>query len=200
MVNRSDVFGTVVVLLIIVLIVKMYMNSETANLKCIFAGKDGNKYCVRERTDTPAAAKLLAEVHKRLERLVKHLEKTHPNRDHCKRIIERFESIKIIETLPTSEHTAYSENKGEKIALCLNKKQKETEPHLIDINTLTFVAVHELAHVGTQSEGHEPEFWNNFKFLLDQATQIGLYEPIDYKKSPQAYCGDKLTDNPLFDL
>lgn len=200
MVNRTDLFGSIVVILVVVLIAKMYMNSETANLKCVFAGKDGNKYCVRERTDTPAAAQLLSEVHKRLERLVKHLHQTHPHREQCKRIIDRFDAIKIVETLPTSEHTAYSENKGEKIALCLNKKEKETENNLIDINTLTFVAIHELAHVGTHSEGHEPEFWNNFKFLLDQATQIGLYEPVDYKKSPQSYCGDKLTDNPIFDL
>lgn len=31
-----------------------------------------------------------------------------------------------METLPTSEYTAYSQNKGEKLAFCLNKEKKGT--------------------------------------------------------------------------
>ena len=71
---------------------------------------------------------------------------------------------------------------------------------LIDINTLTFVALHELAHLMTQSFGHKTEFWKNFKFLLKEAKEIGIYQPDDYKKSPKEYCGMKITDNPLYDV
>ena len=103
-----------------------------------------------------------------------------------------------METLPTSEYTAYSENKGEKLAFCLDTK-KNGGGKLIDLNTLMYVAIHELAHIATESVGHTPEFWSNFKFLLNAAKDINVYEPIDYKNNPKEYCGMSITDNPYFD-
>jgi hypothetical protein len=94
--------------------------------------------------------------------------------------------------------TAYSENKGEKIALCLNKDKNNGGNKFIDINTLTYVALHELAHLMTKSIGHKKEFWNNFKFLLIQSKKCNIYNPIDYSKKNQEYCGDVITDNPYF--
>ena len=70
---------------------------------------------------------------------------------------------------------------------------------MIDENTLTFVGIHEVSHIMTKSIGHKPEFWRNFKFLLQNAKQIGIYEPVDYKKKPQPYCGMDITDNPYYD-
>ena len=71
---------------------------------------------------------------------------------------------------------------------------------LIDENTLTFVALHELAHIMSKTIGHNTEFWNNFKFLLEHAVKIGIYDPIDYKKKPKKYCGMTISDNPYYDL
>lgn len=198
--KRVDVFGFLVVILMVIISVKKFLESDMMNLKCVIATKDGNKYCVRKREDVPAAANLLADVTERMKKLVDHLHKEYSDKPQVNKIVESFDSIKLVETLPTSEHTAYSENKGEKIAMCLNKSKSDGDTQLIDPNTLTFVALHELSHVGTESVGHEPEFWNNFKFILTEASKIGIYTPIDYKKNPANYCGDKLTDNPLFDL
>jgi predicted metal-dependent hydrolase len=78
-------------------------------------------------------------------------------------------------------------------------KTKEGD-RLIDINTLTFVALHELSHIMTSSVGHKQEFWQNFKFLLENAKAANIYQPEDYKKKPQEYCGMKITDNPYYDL
>ena len=103
-----------------------------------------------------------------------------------------------METLPTSSYTAYSENKGEKVAFCLNK-DKEDNDNLIDESTLTFVAIHELSHVMTKSIGHKSEFWSNFKFLLECAKESGIHNPVDYKKEPQQYCVMKIHDNPYYD-
>ena len=200
MANRSDLVGIAVIFLVICLAVTMYNKSEAANLKCIIATKDGQKYCIRDRDDLPKAANLMADVNDKMTKLVHHLKTNFPHKEQAKRIVSAFPGIRLVETLPTSEHTAYSENKGEKIAMCLNKSKKEGDKKLIDPNTLCFVALHELSHVGTESEGHEPEFWNNFKFILQEAEKIGIYNPIDYKNEPVSYCGDHLTDNPLFDL
>jgi hypothetical protein len=200
MANRSDIIGMAVVFLVLALAATMYSKSEAANLKCIIATKDGQKYCIRDREDLPEAANLMADVNDKMKKLVDHLRTNFPHKEQAKRIVTAFPGIRIVETLPTSELTAYTENKGDKIAMCLNKSKKEGDKKLIDPNTLCFVALHELSHVGTESEGHEPEFWNNFKFVLQEADKIGFYHPVDYKKEPASYCGDHLTDNPLFDL
>ena len=110
-----------------------------------------------------------------------------------------FNPQKVMETLPTSKYTAYSENKGEKIAFCLNKKKDENKD-LIDEHTLTFVAIHELSHVGTKSIGHQSDYWENFQFLLGCAKASGIHEPVDYKNKPKDYCGMTITDNPYYDM
>jgi hypothetical protein len=52
----------------------------------------------------------------------------------------------------------------------------------------------------TTSVGHKQEFWQNFKFVLENAKESGIYKPVDYKKSPEQYCGMTITDNPYYDL
>ena len=63
-----------------------------------------------------------------------------------------------------------------------------------------YVAIHELSHVMTVSIGHNDEFWQNFKFLIIEAKQINIYNPVDYKKQPARYCGTNITDNPYYDV
>ena len=177
---------------------KIYYESDAFNLKCIIANEDGNTYCVRERHKLELAADLLARVTKNCKDLVNYVKKKYPNDDDVKRLVERFNPTKISETLPTSEYTAYSENKGEKLAFCLNTTKEGNK--LIDVNTLTFVAIHELSHIMTKSEGHKQIFWQNFKFLLENAKEANIYLPEDYKKKPKQYCGMDITDNPYYDL
>lgn len=176
----------------------VYYQTDEFQLKCIIASKDGNRYCVRERNKVGKAANLLATVTDKMKQMVSYMNTNYPEDPRVKRLVNGFNPKRISETLPTSELTAYSENKGEKIAFCLNK-QKETD-ELIDINTLTFVALHELSHIMTTSIGHKQEFWENFKYLLVNAKKAGIYEPVDYKSKPKEYCGMTINDNPYFDL
>jgi hypothetical protein len=177
---------------------KIYSESDSFQLTCIIAEKDGNRYCVRERSKLELAANLLATVTEKCKKMVKYMKETHPDDERVKKLVEGFNPKTISETLPTSELTAYSENKGEKIAFCLNKTKDGDR--LIDINTLTFVALHELSHIMTSSVGHKQEFWQNFKFLLENAKAANIYQPQDYKKKPVDYCGMKISDNPYYDL
>lgn len=195
---NEDILAYILIILIIGIVLKIYLESDAFNLKCIISGVDGNTYCVRERNKIQLVADLLARVTQKLKKLVKHMSEKYPDRENVKRLVKNFNPKKIYETLPTSKHTAYSENKGEKIAFCVTKKKNGTQ--LIDENTLTFVAIHEVAHVATKSIGHNKEFWNNFKFLLENAKEIGIYSPVDYKKKPQEYCGMDITDNPYYDM
>lgn len=187
-----------VMIMIIVYVSYRYMNSDWANLKCIIADKNGKRYCVRDRKNIDEAANLLASVVEIMKKLVNYVGKKYPNDERVIRLVKGFNPEKISETLPTSEHTAYSENKGEKIAFCLNKKTNH-DKKLIDLNTLVFVSIHELSHVMTESIGHKPEFWDNMKFLLENAVEIKVYTPVDYSVDNEVYCGDPITNNPLFD-
>ena len=196
---RINMFGFIIILFIILVALKMYYDSDVFNLRCIVSTIDGKKYCVRERNNIQKASNLLARTTEKLEYLVENIGQRYPKRENVKKLVENFNPTTIKETLPTSEYTAYSENKGEKLAFCLNKK-KQNNDNLIDSNTLTFVAIHELSHIMTTSVGHTEEFWNNFKFLLENAVELKLYTPVDYKKEPEDYCGMDITDNPYYDL
>lgn len=195
---KINILGYTIIFLVLIIVYRIYKESDYFHLKCIISDVDGNKYCVRERNKLELAADKLANVNIKLKKLVKHVGKKYPDRDNCKRLVSKFNPKKIYETLPTSEYTAYSQNKGEKLAFCLNTKKNGGK--LIDLNTLTFVAIHELAHIASKSIGHNEEFWNNFKFLLEEAEIIGIYKPEDYKENPKNYCGMKITDNPYYDL
>ena len=176
----------------------LYLQSDYHNLKCVIARTDGNTYCVRDSKKTQERAELLAKMTVRMKKLAEHLKQTMPDDPRVHLLQKNFNPKRIVETLPTSEYTAYSEDKGKKLAFCLQEYKNKAK--LIDLNTLMFVALHEMSHLITRSIGHENEFWDNFKFLLKEANNIGLYEPQDYGKTPQDYCGMKLTDNPLIDM
>jgi hypothetical protein len=197
--DKNEIFVNVIIVGILFMGAYMYLvKKDEFQLKCVISTVDGNRYCVRDRKEVAIAADLLARVTEKCKKLVDYTFEKYPDKDNVTRLHDGFNPQKIMETLPTSEHTAYSENKGEKLAFCLNKKKTDNND-LIDENTLTFVAIHELSHIATKSIGHKTEFWNNFKFLLTEAQAAGLYSPKDYKSTPQEYCGMKISDNPYYD-
>jgi hypothetical protein len=195
---NQETFVYVVFILMIVACGYFYFDKSDFELKCIVSTVDGNKYCVRETAKIQESADLLAKITTKCRELVTYVGKKHPDQDNVKRLVTGFNPKKVMETLPTSELTAYSENKGEKIAFCLDEEKGGSK--MIDEHTLMFVAIHELSHVATKSIGHKSEFWENFKFLLAEAKAAGIHTPRDYKKEPQKYCGMTIKDNPAFDL
>ena len=100
----------------------------------------------------------------------------------------------ITETDKGSKYTSYSINKGEKMVFCLRSRDEKN--NLEDLNTMMFVAIHELAHTMTKSIGHTPEFWDNFRTLLKNARKLGIYKRVNYNETPKSYCGIKITDDP----
>ena len=198
--DKHSTFFYIFVSFILLMSLKIYYDSDAYNLKCIISSVDGERYCVRERAKLELAADLLAKVTNKCKELVIYVGEKYKDKgdERVRLLVENFDPKRVSETLPTSEFTAYSENKGEKIAFCLNRKKEGGQ--LIDLNTLTFVAIHELAHVMTKEEGHKLVFWQNFKFLLENAKEAGIYQPVNYKQSPKEYCGMQITDNPYYDL
>lgn len=113
----------------------------------------------------------------------------------------KVERISEISPLNPSGSTSYTENKGEKLVLCLRNKEPNVkgEYEFHDINLIMFVVLHELTHVMNDRWGHKMQFWQLFKFVLQNAVECGIYKPEDYRKQPVRYCGMDITYNPYYD-
>ena len=196
--DKDSIFFYIFLVFVLFLCLVIYYDSDAFNLKCIVASKDGNVYCVREREKMELVANLLATVTAKCKDLVAYMKQKHPNDPRVQRLANGFNPKKISETLPTSKFTAYTENKGEKMAFCSNTTKDGNK--LIDEHTLTFVAFHELAHIMNESIGHKQNYWETFKFILINAKEANIHNPSDYKQHPKEYCGMTITDNPYYDL
>jgi len=78
--------------------------------------------------------------------------------------------------------SAFTENKS-MITLCLADPQTN---NYYDMNTIMYVALHELAHVISKTHGHNDEFKDNFAKLLREASNVGIYDPS--RSIPMTYC------------
>ena len=197
--DKLDILGYIIAFSFISLCLYIFFKKNDFQLTCIISTVDGNKYCVRERDRIQEAADLLAKTTVKCSELVNYVKTKYPVQENVKRLVTNFNPKQIMETLPTSDYTAYSENKGEKIAFCLNKT-KQSNDNLIDEHTLMFVAIHELSHVMTKSIGHKKEFWDNFKFLLENAKEAKIHDPVNYSKQPTEYCSLTISDSPYYEL
>jgi hypothetical protein len=161
---------------------------------------DGKTYNVRDLPDKQQAANVMATLRLKLVKLCDALEKKYPDKPQVKLMVQNFRSdpARFIEATPDSEHTSSTVNKGESIHMCLRQREGNDES-LVDENVMMFVALHEFAHVCTESVGHEPEFWNNFGWLLKEAEAMGLYKYTDFAAHPVNYCGVHITDAPRYD-
>ena len=87
---KIDILGIVIIILIIFLSYRMYLNSDLLQLKCIVSTKDGRKYCVRDREKLNEAADRLAEVNDKLIKIAKHCTDTYPDQKRCKLLKKNF--------------------------------------------------------------------------------------------------------------
>jgi hypothetical protein len=161
---------------------------------------DGKTYRVRDMSDKQQAADLLARVRLSMKKLYMHLETTFPDKTQVIQLMRNFkpDPERLLESTPGEEYTSFSVNKGESVHLCLRQRAGGNET-LVDENVMMFVALHEMAHMITKTVGHEPEFWNNFGWLLKEAEKIGVYHYQDFKSHPVSYCGVQITDQPRYD-
>ena len=191
-----DIAGILVFILIIGLAWLLWDTYANGEVEFVKSSMDGKEYLVRSLPDKKEAANLLAQIIDRFQKLLKHLELTQSTDERTVRVIKNLNVDAISEGSENSSYTSYSVNKGEKVVFCLRSRDKNNK--LMDINTMMFVALHELAHISSKTVGHDTAFWTNFKWLLENAIQIGIYEKQDFKKKPVEYCGIQITDSPLY--
>lgn len=182
-----------ILFIIIIFIVLYFINNSIYkydNLVKVKSTVDFQEYWVRDKLDKVQAANVLAKIKINMMKLIEYLKvnimKFPENMSYIKDLVSRTKTIYIMETPQDDKYTSYTINKGEKIVFCLRSKVLE---QFHDMNTLMYVVIHELGHVGCPEYGHTPLFKKIFKFLLEQSIQIDIYEPVDYRVNPQPYCG-----------
>ncbi len=182
-----------ILFIIIIFIILYYIFNKIYkydNLVKVKSTVDNHYYWVRDKPDKTAAANTLAKIKANIVKLVNHLKaninKFPENSDSIKNLIKRTKVINIMETPENEQYTSYTVNKGERLCICVRSKLIE---NIHDMNTLMYVVLHEVSHIACPEYGHTPLFKKIFKFLLQQGSEIGIYKPIDYRITPQNYCG-----------
>lgn len=143
----------------------------------------------------PDSAEMLDMLITRINKLIDNI-KQYPDPDFTLTRLRHWDNTFVLENIKESwknESTSYSINKGEQLVFCIRDKLNNS---IHDINTLMFVAIHELAHIVTNELQHTKKFWNNMKKLLHRAEDIGVYRYVDYSTNPVEYCGMMIDGAP----
>lgn len=191
----DDLFVFVVIItiffLILFLVNNKILDKDVIKVKSTI---DDQIYIVRDLPNSQDAANKLAELKQQILKFVDHMRKVHSEDPGVKRMLNNLRLNSLIECDPHHKYKSYSVNKGEEVAICLRHTQ-EGYP-FNDNNSIMFTTGHELAHVMNKTVGHDDSFWKYMKFNLEEMTKIGLYNPIDYAKSPVQYCGMTINHTP----
>jgi hypothetical protein len=122
------------------------------------------------------------------------------------RMLARYDPDSLVENSPRdpSGDTSYCIDKGAVLALCLRERDpaESGDPAVHDfhdLDTLTFVALHELAHMAVDELDHTPGFWAAFRFVLEVAESEGVYTSPDFEAAPRRYCGMTIDYSPRWD-
>jgi hypothetical protein len=173
-----------------------YLSSPTNTI--FVKGSDGNSYQMQTLPDMESAVVLMVAIRRHIDTLRDYYGTTPALAADppVARFLSRYQPESFVENDIKSSDTSYSENKGQRVVVCLRDKTRPPYP-LIDINTIMFVMLHEMAHLMTETIGHTPEFWANFKRILGDGIKVGIYTQANYAQNPVSYCGMKITDSPL---
>ena len=178
----------------------VYLFIETYRSEATYVAShiDNREYLVRNLEDKEDAANTLAKIRQDIFKLKNHLVQNADRYPEYRKYIDlfnrRIKDVVISESSDNSEYTSYSVNKGEEIVFCLRSKLTQ-EIH--DPNLIMYVAIHELAHVACPEVGHTDLFRKIFRFLLSVAIELKIYHYVNYRISPNEYCGMMITDNIL---
>lgn len=185
-------------LIIILIFVYIITYVDTVSEVNMVEAKTKETFLVRNLPDKTKAANLLADISTDLKNLIVYLNTNKESLKEYSSCIElinkRFNPKNISEGDLDYKYTTYTVNKGEKMVFCLRQRQTE---ELHRKNLILFVAIHELAHIGSHSINHTDEFHKNNKFLLEQAIKAGIYTPENFNHTPKNYCGTDITHEPV---
>uniref|UniRef100_A0A6C0AYR9 WLM domain-containing protein n=1 Tax=viral metagenome TaxID=1070528 RepID=A0A6C0AYR9_9ZZZZ len=143
---------------------------------------DNKLYRVRSATGQQEKADLLALMNLKLNVIVDSFKNANYNSNvSIQRLIKNWnKGVTIKEIGKMESDAAYVINK-QYMSFCLPENTSKT---LDNTNLMTYVGIHELAHIMSNETGHGDEFIKNFEFLLNHAKTLNYTDPIMNKEVP----------------
>lgn len=182
----------ILIVIILFLSVSLYMYSNTHKLTK--SEIDGKYYKTKNNHLAQQSANILSRININILKLISYIRSKNVQPEYASRLYS-FNPHSLEENILDID-TSYTLNKGSYVVFCLSPRESYSNK-TYDINTLMYVAIHELAHIVTISIGHTPEFTKNFKSLLKYAVEANIYKLVDYSKNPEEYCGISINKNIL---
>lgn len=184
-------------IILIVIFIYIFIHLNKNNLVYV-ESQTGTKFLVNNEPDKQIKSDMISRVVENMYKiknyLVRNIENFQDMKPYIKQLDENFNESRttIYETDPTTEYTSYSVNKGEELSICL-KSKKNGKIH--DINLLMYVVIHEMAHFACPEIGHGELFKKIFRYLIEVAIKLNVYEKVDYNTNPVEYCGMVLSSS-----
>lgn len=196
-----------IIVILVILVYKIYKKDDIIN---VVSSVDNKVYQVRNTSsilrrenytgdnttnnNTIRAVEYLSELNKRVNILIDYMvSESLPNIVSAHRLKSRWSQCNLRETSIWDDSIAFTVNKGKEIRICI---RDSSGSEFEEINTSMFVILHEIAHVMSESYGHNDEFNDNFKYITHLASYLGLYKPENFEESPKTYCGFPIRSTP----
>lgn len=200
-----------IIILVIIVILYIIYTMQYSDIVHMESDIDKNVYIIRRgRNHTEKfykdSANTLAIINQRMIRLIDYLYMTYMEDESknyfIKKLKENYNPYIISEAAVDPLYTTYTIDKKD-MHICLRTRDSKDE--IYDINLLMYVVLHEAAHLCNYNKngypiiGHGQEFRNIFKFLVEQAILIDVYQYVDYTHSPKEYCGINIQSQVISD-
>jgi len=175
----------------------IFYHSNKSEMTLINSNLDNKLYLVRESENKQKVADILSEINSRIIILLRYLQTINNGElsEYIKTLIKKYPETILLENssiIPDKNYTSFSINKGEQIVFCI---QDPSNSKVYDINTLMYVALHEISHIACPDIGHTELFKKIFLYFIQQAIHIGIYNAVNYNINPTPYCGIIIRDN-----
>jgi hypothetical protein len=182
-------FKKIFLIILIILLCVLYYHYFYDGTTYVKSSLDGNYYKVRSEENNQHKADLLSIIYIKLNLIVNTLrdDTKYKNTVPVKRLVSNWDKgISIKEIGKMESDAAYVINKKH-MSFCLQNKPNNNDKNIKtfeDINLMTYVGIHELAHIMSDEIGHGNEFISNFEFLLDYSKQLTYFDKLLNKNMP----------------
>jgi hypothetical protein len=200
----------ILILGLLLMVFMMYYNVGMRDMTYVTSDIDNKQYMVRNQKDKKKAANFLAKLRQNIYLMTEHtylkitdsktatLPKYQKFKPYVLQLKEKIKNVVVRESAANSVYTSYTVNKGEQIIFCIRSKSitryiQTDDIH--DFNLVMYVLLHEISHVACPEFDHTPLFKEIFKFLCEEAIELGIYTKIDFAKNPKEYCGIGINDS-----
>lgn len=149
--------------------------------------KSGRKYAVAaSRKNKYQIAETLDRIYRDMKTISNYMYTNKiPNKEVADRTNHRMNSLYLRDAGKYDTDVAFTLFKGYVMRICVVKNNDQIE----DYAKIIHVALHEMAHVISNSFNHTDEFTENFQMLQDTALRLNIISTIDNFQQGTTYCG-----------